>query len=73
MMTYDDRGEGGLRNKDIINKGSFLQQYPKNITQSSMPRRLSISDSNCAWNSFQKEHHIAYVVEKKYTLNEEGL
>ena len=38
----------------------------------SMPRMLSISDSNCAWNSFQKEHHIVYVVEKKYTLNEGG-
>ena len=36
----------------------------------SMPRRLSISDSNCAWNSFQKERHIVYVVEKKYMLNE---
>ena len=33
MMTYDDRGEGGLQNDDIINKGSFLEQYPKKITQ----------------------------------------
>ena len=33
MMTYDDRGEGGLRIDDIINKGSFLEQYPKKITQ----------------------------------------
>ena len=32
----------------------------------SMPRRLSISDSNCAWNSFQKEHHIACCGEKIY-------
>ena len=28
------------------------------------------SDSNCAWNSIQKEHHVAYVVEKKDTLKE---
>ena len=28
MMTYDDRGD------DVINKGSFLEQYPKKITQS---------------------------------------
>ena len=35
MMTYDDRGEGGgLQNDDVINKGSFLEQYPKKITQS---------------------------------------
>ena len=33
MMTYDDRGEGGLQNDDVINKGSFLEQYPKKITQ----------------------------------------
>ena len=33
MMTYDDRGEGGgLQNDDVINKGSFLEQYPKKIT-----------------------------------------
>ena len=69
MMTYDDRGEGGLRNNDIINKGSFLQQYPKKITQSKLFYALN---SNCAWNSFQKERHIVYVVEKKYTLNEGG-
>ena len=31
----------------------------------SMSRVLSISDSNWTWNSLQKEHHIAYVVEKK--------
>ena len=31
----------------------------------SMSRVLSISDSNWIWNSLQKEHHIAYVVEKK--------
>ena len=67
MMTYDDRGEGGLRNNDIINKGSFLQQYPKKITQSKLFYALN---SNCAWNSFQKERHIVYVVEKKYMLNE---
>ena len=30
-----------------------------------MSRVLSISDSNWIWNSLQKEHHIAYVVEKK--------
>ena len=35
-----------------------------------MSRVLSISDSNWTWNSLKKEHHIAYVVEKKYTLNE---
>ena len=35
MMTYDDRGRGGgLQNDDIINKGSFLEQYPKKITES---------------------------------------
>ena len=37
-----------------------------------MTKVLSISESNFAWNSLQKEHHIAYVVEKKYTLNEGG-
>ena len=28
------QGEGGLQNGDVINKGSFLEQYPKKITQS---------------------------------------
>ena len=32
-----------------------------------MPKVLSISKSNFAWNSLRKEHHIAHVAEKKYT------
>ena len=35
-LQNDDRGEGGLQNDDIINKGSFLEQYPKKITQSKL-------------------------------------
>ena len=31
-----------------------------------MPKVQSISKSNFAWNSLQKEHHIAHVAEKKY-------
>ena len=31
-----------------------------------VPKVLSISKSNFAWNSLRKEHHIAHVAEKKY-------
>ena len=37
-----------------------------------MSRVLSISDSNWTWNSLQKEHHIAYVVEKKIYAEQGG-
>ena len=72
MMTYDDRGRGGYEIMTSSIKEVFCSSIQKRSLKvnCSMPRRLSISDSNCAWNSFQKEHHIAYVVEKKYTLNE---
>ena len=36
-----------------------------------MSRVLSISDSNWTWNSLQKEHQIAYVVDTK-TYAERG-
>ena len=35
-------GRGGLQNDDIINKGSFLEQYPKKITQSTQHFRFEI-------------------------------
>ena len=31
-----------------------------------VPKVLSISKSDFAWNSLRKEHHIAHVAEKKY-------
>ena len=75
MMTYDDRGEGGgyeLMTSSI--KEAFWSSIQKRLLKLlwrslisfvSMSRVLSISDSNWTWNSLQKEHHIAYVVEKK--------
>ena len=73
MMT-GGRG-GGYEIMTSSKKEAFCSSIQKSSLKvnCSMPRRLSISESNCAWNSFQKEHHIAYVVEKKYTLNEGGL
>ena len=72
MMTYDDRGRGAYEIMTSSIKEVFCSSIQKRSLKvnCSMPRRLSISDSNCAWNSFQKERHIVYVVEKKYMLNE---
>ena len=75
MMTHDDRGEGGVYEMmtssikeafwSSIQKRSLKVLWRSLISFVSMSRVLSISDSNWTWNSLQKEHHIAYVVEKK--------
>ena len=67
MMTYDDRGEGGYE----IMLSSIKEVFCSSI-QILCLEGLAFQISNCAWNFFQKEHHIAYVVVKKYTLNEGG-
>ena len=46
-----------------IQKRSLKVLWRSLISFVSMSRVLSISDSNWTWNSLQKEHHIAYVVD----------
>ena len=72
MMTYDDRGRGVYEMMTSSIKEAFWSSIQKRslkvlwrslISFVSMSRVLSISDSNWTWNSLQKEHHIAYVVD----------
>ena len=75
MMTYDDRGEGGLRIDDIINKGSFLEQYPKKITQYPLFLCLEYSAFQIPIGLgilFKKSTILPMLWRKKYTLNEGG-
>ena len=82
MMTYDDRGEGGLQNDDVINEGSFLEQYPKkdhsikNSTSFSLLTKIFFSFFFVnVFQTFYLSKRAPYCLccgEKKYTLNEGG-
>ena len=76
MMTYDDRGRGGLGNVDVINKGSFLEQYTKKITQYPLFLCLEYSAFQIPIGLgilFKKSTILPMLWRKKYMLNKGGV